>query len=96
MDRTGQTAIMESDAVDLNQLKHKIYQEAIRDIGQSGYEAHIRDLFGRPVLDFAKTLVKILSIRYNISKWNRADTYLSGGRSVDSYIFMRKSKKANR
>ena len=57
MDRTDQTAIMESDAVDLNQLKHKIYQEAIRDIGQSGYEAHIRDLFGRPVLDFAKTLV---------------------------------------
>lgn len=57
MDRTDQTAIMESDAVDLNQLKHKIYQEAIRDIGQSGYEAHMRDLFGRPVLDFAKTLV---------------------------------------
>lgn len=57
MDRTDQTVIMESDAVDLNQLKHKIYQEAIRDIGQSGYEAHIRDLFGRPVLDFAKTLV---------------------------------------
>ncbi len=57
MDRTDQTTIMESDAVDLNQLKHKIYQEAIRDIGQSGYEAHIRDLFGRPVLDFAKTLV---------------------------------------
>lgn len=57
MDRTDQTAIMESDAVDLNQLKHKIYQEAIRDIGQSGYEAHMCDLFGRPVLDFAKTLV---------------------------------------
>lgn len=37
MDRTDQTAIMESDAVELNQLKHKIYQEAIRDIGQSGY-----------------------------------------------------------
>lgn len=54
MDRTDQTAIMESDAVDLNQLKHKIYQEAIRDIGQSGYEAHMRDLFGRPVLDFCK------------------------------------------
>lgn len=34
-------------------------------------------------------------MRYNISKWNRADTYLSGGRSVNSYIFMRKSKKAN-
>lgn len=57
MDRTDQTAIMESDAVDLNQLKHKIYQEAIRDIGQLEYEAHIRNLFGRPVLDFAKTLV---------------------------------------
>lgn len=38
MDRTDQTAIMESDAVELNQLKHKIYQEAIRDIGQSGYK----------------------------------------------------------
>ena len=64
MDRTDQTAIMESDAVELNQLKHKIYQEAIRDNGQSGYEAHKRDLFGRPVLDFAinphKEIDKIL------------------------------------
>lgn len=52
-----QRIIMESDAINLEQLEYKIHQQALFDIDQSEYEAHIRNLFGRPVLDFAKTLV---------------------------------------
>ena len=49
-----QRIIMESDAINLEQLEYKIHQQALFDIDQSEYEAHIRNLFGRPVLDFAK------------------------------------------
>lgn len=52
-----QRIIMESDTINLEQLEYKIHQQALLDIDQSEYEAHIRNLFGRPVLDFAKTLV---------------------------------------
>lgn len=52
-----QRIIMESDAINLKYLEHKIHQQALNDISQSEYESHIRDLFGRLVLDFAKTLV---------------------------------------
>ena len=53
----NQNIIMESDANDINSLKEKIYQKAIIEIDRAEYEKHIRTLFGRPILDYAKTLV---------------------------------------
>lgn len=49
--------ITEEDAADPETLSKKIYEQAILQIGKSGYEEHIRTLFGREILDYAKTLV---------------------------------------
>ena len=47
----------EKDALDIMYLKRKIYQHAVGEVGRLEYAQHIRTLFGRPVLDYAKTLV---------------------------------------
>lgn len=39
-----QRIIMESDTINLEQLEYKIHQQALLDIDQSEYEAHIRNL----------------------------------------------------
>ena len=80
-----QRIIMESDAINLEQLEYKIHQQALFDIDQSEYEVHIRNLFGRPVLDFAKTLVINLpgscfaNCPYCIDKDLRKNIILRGG-----------------
>lgn len=49
--------VMESNASDPEYLERKIYQLAVGEIGRGEYGRHIRKLFGRTVLDYAKTLV---------------------------------------
>lgn len=49
--------VTEKDATDIMYLKRKIYQQAVREVGRLEYVQHIKTLFGRPILDYAKTLV---------------------------------------
>lgn len=49
--------VTEKDAIDIMYLKRKIYQHAVGEVGRLEYAQHIRTLFGRPVLDYAKTLI---------------------------------------
>lgn len=49
--------VTEKDAKDIMYLKRKVCQHAIREVGRLEYAQHIKTLFDRPVLDYAKTLV---------------------------------------
>lgn len=49
--------LTETDAHDPISLSDKIHEQAVQEVGETEYKKHIRKLFGRKVLDYAKTLV---------------------------------------
>jgi len=49
--------LTEADAHDSISLSDKIHEQAVQEVCETEYKKHIRKLFGRKVLDYAKTLV---------------------------------------